>query len=287
MTGEATGRPAPGPDRERSRPDPVAARRAAYPRLFRLDGRRVLVVGAATAVGRECAIGLAAHGAEVVCADRDVAGAERTARLARSSSGMPVSWYPLDVLDEGAVTRAAAEVGALDGLVSTLGLDAPTPRPPSREATAAGVAEPVLGATSALVAAFAGPMVARGRGSIVVVSPVRVPTDEPDDGGGAATRAGLVQLLRSVAAELGPSGVRVNTIVPGPAVGGYPDPARRPPHRPAAYPTTNALQRPAGAHELVGAVVFLVSDAASFVTGSQLVVDGGETPVGRGTPPVG
>ena len=59
----------------------VAERRSAYARLFRLDGRRVLVVGAAGGIGREVALGLAAHGASVLCADKDDVGAAETARL--------------------------------------------------------------------------------------------------------------------------------------------------------------------------------------------------------------
>jgi NAD(P)-dependent dehydrogenase (short-subunit alcohol dehydrogenase family) len=102
----------------------------------------------------------------------------------------------------------------------------------------------------------------------------------------AATKAGLVQLLRTAAAELGPSGVRANAIAPGvvetpltaqiKADQGWYD----------AYARKGALGRWAQPQELAGAVVYLASDAASFVTGSVLAVDGGWTAVdGRFDPP--
>ncbi|MEU1687824.1 SDR family oxidoreductase [Micromonospora sp. NPDC005707] len=85
----------------------------AYEKLFRLDGRRAVVVGAGSGIGRECARALAAHGVEVICADRDAESAALTAQLA---DGSP---YVLDVLDPSAVSLAAAELGDVDVLVFT------------------------------------------------------------------------------------------------------------------------------------------------------------------------
>lgn len=85
-----------------------------YTRLFRLDGRRAVVVGAGSGIGRESALALAAHGAEVVCADRDLDAAQGTAAL-----GAGLTAYQLDVLDSGAVAAAAEELGDVDVLVFT------------------------------------------------------------------------------------------------------------------------------------------------------------------------
>jgi NAD(P)-dependent dehydrogenase (short-subunit alcohol dehydrogenase family) len=102
----------------------------------------------------------------------------------------------------------------------------------------------------------------------------------------AATKAGLVQLLRVAAAELGPSGVRVNAVAPGVVETPLTRQITANEAWYGAYAAKSALGRWAQPAELAGAVVFLASDAASFVTGSLLVVDGGWTAVdGRFEPP--
>lgn len=117
-------------------------------------------------------------------------------------------------------------------------------------------------------------------------SSIRATTVEPGQSVYAATKAGLVQLLRTAAAELGPSGVRVNAIAPG--VVETPLTAQIKANQAwyDAYAQKGALGRWATPDELAGAVVYLASDASSFVTGSVLHVDGGWTAVdGRFDPP--
>lgn len=269
----------------------VARRRSGYGRLFRLDGRRVLVVGAAGGIGREVALGLAAQGASVVCADKDDVGAAETARLieaarlADEGSGAATA-YPVDVLDPAALGRAADELGALDGLVLM-----PATNVRKRLLDYSGeefdrVVSLNLRAAFDLVRAFAPGMVARGRGSIVAFSSIRAVTVEPGQGVYAATKAGLVQLLRTAAAEFGPHGVRVNAVAPGIVDTPLTAQIKAVPEWASAYADKSALGRWARPDELVGAVVYLVSDASSFVTGTQLFVDGGWTAIdGRYTPP--
>ena len=125
-----------------------------------------------------------------------------------------------------------------------------------------------------------------GRGSIIGFSSIRAVTVEPGQGVYAATKAGLVQLLRAAAAELGPSGVRLNAVAPGIVDTPLTAPIRAVPEWSQAYAGKSALGRWSRADELAGAVVYLASDASSFVTGSQLFVDGGWTAIdGRYTPP--
>jgi NAD(P)-dependent dehydrogenase (short-subunit alcohol dehydrogenase family) len=256
------------------------AGRTDYSRLFRLDGRRALVVGAGSGIGRESALALAAHGADVVCADLNAAAAETTASM---SPGL--SAYELDVLDGAAIERAARELGVVDVLVFTAATNVRKRVLDYSEDEFDRVVALNLKASFNLVRAFGAGMVERGRGSIIGFSSIRAVAVEPGQGVYAATKAGLVQLLRAAAAELGPQGVRLNAIAPGIVDTPLTAQIRAVPEWSEAYASKSALGRWATAEELAGAVVYLASDASSFVTGSQLFVDGGWTAVdGRYTP---
>jgi NAD(P)-dependent dehydrogenase (short-subunit alcohol dehydrogenase family) len=200
---------------------------------------------------------------------------------------MAGSSYTLDILDADAVARAGAELGSLDGLVST---PATNVRKLLLDYTGEEFDRVValnLRATFDILRAFGAPMAARGRGSIVAFSSIRALTVEPGQGVYAASKAGLVQLVRTAAAELGPAGVRVNAVAPGVVSTPLTAQIRAVPEWEAAYASKSALGRWARPDELVGAVVYLVSDASTFVTGSQLLVDGGWTAIdGRYTPPM-
>jgi NAD(P)-dependent dehydrogenase (short-subunit alcohol dehydrogenase family) len=246
-----------------------------YAQLFRLDGRRAVVVGAGSGIGREAALALAAHGAQVVAADVDQAAAEQVA----AAMGGPASAYRLDVLEPAAVARAAHDLGDVDVLVFTPATNVRKRLLDYTEAEFDRVVGLNLRASFDLLRAFGGPMAARGTGSIVGVSSIRAVTVEPGQGVYAATKAGLVQLLRTAAAEFGPSGVRVNVVAPGVVDTPLTAQIKANPAWYAAYAEKNALGRWAEPHELAGAIVFLASDAASYVTGSMLMVDGGWTAV--------
>jgi NAD(P)-dependent dehydrogenase (short-subunit alcohol dehydrogenase family) len=252
-----------------------------YESLFRLDGKTAVVVGAGSGIGRESARALADHGATVVCADRDLAAASETAAL-----GTGLTSYELDVLDGAAVERAADELGAVDVLVFTAATNV---RKRILDYTGEEFDRVValnLRASFDLVRAFGRTMVERGRGSIVGFSSIRGTTVEPGQSVYAATKAGLVQLLRTAAAEFGPSGVRANAIAPGVVETPLTAQIKANPEWYDAYAQKGALGRWATPDELVGAVVYLASDASSFVTGSVLAVDGGWTAVdGRFDPP--
>jgi NAD(P)-dependent dehydrogenase (short-subunit alcohol dehydrogenase family) len=252
-----------------------------YEALFRLDGKTAVVVGAGSGIGRESARALADHGATVVCADRDLAAASETAAL-----GTGLTSYELDVLDGAAVERAADELGAVDVLVFTAATNV---RKRILDYTGEEFDRVValnLRASFDLVRAFGRTMVERGRGSIVGFSSIRGTTVEPGQSVYAATKAGLVQLLRTAAAEFGPSGVRANAIAPGVVETPLTAQIKANPEWYDAYAQKGALGRWATPDELVGAVVYLASDASSFVTGSVLAVDGGWTAVdGRFDPP--
>jgi NAD(P)-dependent dehydrogenase (short-subunit alcohol dehydrogenase family) len=256
-------------------------RLGAYADLFRLDGRKAVVVGAGSGIGRESALALAAHGATVVCADRDLAAAEETA-----AHGPAMSALALDVLDTDAVNRAARDLGAVDVLVFTAATNVRKRLLDYSSEEFDRVVSLNLRASFDLVRAFGRGMAERGRGSIIGFSSIRAVAVEPGQGVYAATKAGLVQLLRTAAAELGPSGVRLNAIAPGIVDTPLTAQIRAVPEWADAYASKSALSRWSRPDEFAGAVVYLASDASSFVTGSQLFVDGGWTAIdGRYTPP--
>ena len=253
-----------------------------YERLFRLDGRRALVVGAGSGIGRESALALAAHGARVVCADIDAPAAEQTAAM----SGEAASAYTLNVLDRAAVRRAAARLGSVDVLVFTAATNVRKRLLEYADEDFDRVVALNLRSSFDLLRAFGAGMVERGSGSIIGFTSIRAMVTEPAQGVYAATKAGLVQLIRTAAAEFGPHGVRVNAIAPGVVETPLTRQIKEHPGWYDAYAAKSALGRWASAQEMAGAVVYLASDAASFVTGSCLLVDGGWTAVdGRFEPP--
>jgi NAD(P)-dependent dehydrogenase (short-subunit alcohol dehydrogenase family) len=251
-----------------------------YADLFRLDGRRALVIGAGSGIGRESAQALAEHGATVICADLDGSAAEQAAKQAHGVA------YELDVLDAAAVTRAAAVLDPLDVLVFTAATNVRKRLLDYTEDEFDRVVELNLAASFRLVRAFGRGMAERGRGSIIGFASIRAFTVEPGQGVYSATKSGLVQMLRTAAAELGPQGVRVNAIAPGVVETPLTAQIKADPAWYDAYAAKSALGRWAQPGEIAGAVVYLASDAASFVTGSCLLVDGGWTAVdGRFAPP--
>ncbi|MFI9326083.1 SDR family NAD(P)-dependent oxidoreductase [Kitasatospora sp. NPDC052868] len=253
-----------------------------YTSMFRLDGRRAVVLGAGSGIGREAALALAAQGAEVICADLDPASAEQTAKEA----GPAARPLELDVLDRPALTRAAELLGDVDVLVLTAGthvrkrlLDY------SAEEFDRVVTLNLRGAFD-VIRAFGGPMAARGSGSIIGFSSMRAVALEPGQGVYSASKAGVAQLLRAAATEFGPSGVRVNAIAPGIVETPLTAQIMAEPDWYRAYAEKSVLNRWARPEEIAGAVVYLASDASTFVTGAVLAVDGGWTAAdGRFEPP--
>jgi NAD(P)-dependent dehydrogenase (short-subunit alcohol dehydrogenase family) len=257
-----------------------------YRSLFDLRGRRALVIGAGSGIGRAGALGLAAHGAEVVCADlsSDTAAAVATEIAAGGGSA---SVLTVDVSDPGSVELLFAEAGDLDAVVTTPAINV---RKRLLDVTASEfqrVIDVNLKGTFNVVTGAGRAMAHRGGGSIVVISSIRAQVVEPGQGVYAATKAGVLQMIRALAAELGPLGVRANALAPGVVETPLTDQIQAQPDWYRAYAEKGALGRWAQPIEMAGPIVFLASDASSFVTGSLLVVDGGWLAVdGRFDPPL-
>jgi NAD(P)-dependent dehydrogenase (short-subunit alcohol dehydrogenase family) len=246
--------------------------------LFRLDGRTALVVGAGSGIGAAVASGLAIYGARVVCADTRLDAAETTAQAIDAAVGSAVTGaLRLDLLDDGAPAAALAQTGAPDVLVTTPAINVRKRIADYGDDDLDRVVDLNLKGVFRLCRTFGGAMAAAGRGSMIGFSSVRALTTEPGQGAYAATKAATVMLFKTLAAELGGSGVRANVIAPGVVDTPLTQQIKADPVWYQAYADKPILRRWAAPSELVGAAVFLASDASSYVTGTTLFVDGGWT----------
>ena len=258
--------------------------------LFRLDNRIALVAGAASGIGRAAARGLAAAGALTLCADVNEVGAEDVSSHIRSQGGAAEP-FTLDITDEAAVARTVKAIQEkhkrIDVLVSTPAVNVRKSLLSYKTEEFERVINLNLKGTFLIAQAVGRLMSENRRGSIILLSSIRSLVVEPGQGVYAATKAGLVQLARTFAAELGSEGVRVNCIAPGVVETPLTQPIKNRPEWYNAYAAKNALGRWATADEMAGPIVFLASDASSYVTGTVLFVDGGWTAIdGRFQPPI-
>jgi len=248
-----------------------------------LAGQIVLLTGGAGLYGRGLAAQLAAAGATLILASRQVDALERVAAEERAL-GRIVHARALDQADEASILRlrdgVLAEFGRLDGLVNNA---VARPMKSADAPLADWEASMKTNATGlfALTRAFGDAMAARGSGSIVNIGSIQGMVG-PDyalyDGLGMHAipdyffhKAGMVNLTRFFAAHYGPCGVRVNCLSPGGFFSGqHPTFVER-------YAKATFLRRMADDRDLGGPVIFLLSDAARYVTGVNLPVDGGYT----------
>jgi NAD(P)-dependent dehydrogenase (short-subunit alcohol dehydrogenase family) len=175
----------------------------------------------------------------------------------------------------------------LDVLVATPSINVRKPLLEITDEEFDRVVELNLKGTFRLVREFGRGIAERGSGSIIAFSSIRAQVVEPGQGVYAATKAGTVQMFRALAAELGTRGVRVNVVAPGVVETPLTAQIKDYPEWYEAYAEKSILGRWAKPHELAGAVVYLASEASSYVTGSFMLVDGGWTAAdGRFAPPL-
>ncbi|WP_018467156.1 SDR family NAD(P)-dependent oxidoreductase [Calidithermus timidus] len=261
-----------------------------YADMFRLEGQVALVVGGGSGIGQASAEALAAHGARVVVADARLEGASQTLERIRAAGGEAEVAH-LDIRDGAAVRALVGDIvarhGRLDTAVSTPSINVRKPLLEYTDEEFERVVSLNLKGTFHVLTEAGRVMAKQGSGSLIAFSSIRSLVVEPGQGVYAATKAGTVQLIRTLAAELGPQGVRANAIGPGVIDTPLTAPIKNQPEWYAAYRAKSVFGRWGRPEEVAGAVVFLASRASSYVTGTILFVDGGWTAVdGRFTPPL-
>lgn len=245
-------------------------------RMFDVAGRVALVTGAASGIGRAIALGLDACGARVVLADRDAGGARAVAdRLQHESLLVEV-----DVTREAAVQalveRVLARFGRIDVSFNIPGINV---RKPAVELTTEewhSVMDVNLNGAFLCAREVGKVMLQQRQGAMINIASVRGLTGGTNQSVYSVTKAGMIQMTRCLALEWAPY-VRVNAIAPGyletPLVkGAMQDTAWFERMR-----NLHAMKRFGKPEEVVGAAIFLASDASTFVTGAVLSVDGGWT----------
>lgn len=238
-----------------------------------LHGRTALVTGATSGIGKAVARKLAGQGARIVLHGRDQERGETLVKEIEALGGT-ARFVAADLTDADDTLRLAAEVGAVDILVSNAGLYEFAPTAATDAASfdrhvAVNTRAPFL-----LVGALAPGMAERGHGSIVIVGSSAARLPAPIGAAYGASKAGAEILTRYWATEFGPSGVRVNTVSPGP-VHTEGTQAMLGEHV-AVLDSTNARGKAGSPEEIADIVSFLAGPASSYVNGAVLFADGGE-----------
>lgn len=246
--------------------------------MFSLEGRIALITGASRGLGLAMARALAGAGAHAVLNGRHGGSLDRcVAGLA--ADGLAASAAPFDVTDEDAVKAAIEGIverhGRLDILIDNAGIN-------HREELSAHTTEDWrrvldVNLTASFVVAreAARPMVAQGWGRIVFTASIMSQLARPGIPAYVASKSALAGLARALAVELGPAGVTCNAIAPGYFLTEFTAALSDDPEFDAMVRQRTPVGRWGNAEELGGAAVFLASDAAAYVNGHVLTVDGG------------
>lgn len=241
--------------------------------LFRLDGRHALITGGAQGIGFEIARGLAQAGARVTIADLnpDVGQA--------AAATLDGQFEVLNVTDAAAVAALARRLPDVDILVNNAGIVRNSPAEATPDDDWRSVIDVNLNGVYWCCREFGRTMLERGQGSVVSTASMSglISNHPQPQAAYNASKAAVIHLTRSLAGEWAPRGVRVNCVAPGYTATPLTKRGLETPEWRETWLKETPMGRLAEPDEIAPAVLYLASDAASFVTGHALVVDGGYT----------
>ena len=248
--------------------------------LFDLTGRVALLTGSTRGLGFAMAEALAAAGAKVVVNGRTAQSVGK-ATDALAARGLPCAGLPFDAADAGSARRgveaAIGQHGPLDIFVANAGIPSGAPLADWTEERWDQVMDTNLRAAFFAAQAAGLHMKARGRGRIILTASITGILGRATIHGYAASKAGLASVARSLAAELGPFGVTCNSISPGYFETDLNAALMKDPAFNDRVVTRTALKRWGKPAEIAGVALLLASEAGGYITGQQIVVDGGFT----------
>jgi NAD(P)-dependent dehydrogenase (short-subunit alcohol dehydrogenase family) len=259
-----------------------------YRKLFDLTGKTAVVLGAASGIGKSSAEALAALGASVLCADRSLDGAQATVAGILEHGGVAeaAACDASSAADVASLAKTAQQkFPRLDIAVTTPGLNIRKTILDYTEEDLDRVINLNIKGTVWFFQSFGRIMVEQRGGSLIACSSVRAVTIEPGLAVYGCTKAAIGLLVQGFASEVGRHGVRVNAIAPSIVETALTAPFKQRPDIYNLYAGHTVFNRWSSADEVATAVAYLASDAASYVSGSTLFVDGGWTAVDG--PPTG
>ncbi|MHB1034535.1 MAG: SDR family NAD(P)-dependent oxidoreductase [Pirellulales bacterium] len=246
--------------------------------LFDLAGRVALVTGGSKGLGKAMARGFAEAGADVVISSRHEDELRAAAAEIQEGTGVRVTWVVADMTNREDVRRLARSaveaMGKVDILVNNAGTNLPQAIDEIRDEDWDRVVELNLTSCMALTRELVGPMKERRWGRIIHISSIMGLASKAKRNVYSATKTALIGLARASALDLGPFGVTVNCLAPGPFATELTARVLSDEERRGAAERT-ALGRWGQPQELVGPALLLASDAGSYITGAVLLVDGG------------
>ena len=244
---------------------------------FRLDGRRALVAGGSSGIGLGCAVALAEHGAEVTLAARSAARMEEAA-AAMQAQGWAVSTLELDVADVATMQERVANTGPYDVLVNSAGLARHSVSLDTTQADYDAVTDLNMKGAYFLAQAVARGLVAAGKsGSIIQITSQMAHVGGQERAVYCGTKHAVEGFTKAQAIEWGPLGIRVNTICPTFIRTPLTEQTFARPELINWIEEKIKLGRTGEIEDIMGATIFLASDASALITGSALMVDGGWT----------
>lgn len=246
--------------------------------LFDLSGRVALVTGGSKGIGKAIARGFAEAGADLFLCSRNEEPLKSVTETIAGETGVRVEYVTADMALRESVDRVASEAlerfGHVDILVNNAGWNIPQPIDAIRDEDWQYMMDLNLNHVMALTRAIAPNMKERGWGRVIHISSIMALASTPARNGYSATKAALIAMAKASALDLGPFGITVNCIAPGP-IGTEMPMSILSKEQQDALAARTAIGRWGKPEELAGPALLLASDAGSFISGECLVVDGG------------